>query len=245
MTDTHDGDTERKDPVLVRPYVKTEITSVAGAEAAETWPADAPLPDEADTLVQPVVPDEPPPPPPAPRSGMSLPVRLLVLVGGVALALAVGGYLIFGTGGETPPVPGVALPQLPANAPTGQAATSAPPSASTSPSPSASASSSASASASPSLSASASAVAPVTPSAAPTSATPTLVPPPASDRTGSVTAASGRCLALGSLLGMDGSPIQVNSCAKIAYQEFTLATDGTLKVNGRCAQPADGGTIRV
>jgi len=60
-----------------------------------------------------------------------------------------------------------------------------------------------------------------------------------------VTAASGRCLALGGLLGMDGSPVQVTGCVDLPAQQFTLAGDGTLRVSGRCAQVTGDGTVHI
>ena len=229
MTDSHDDDAaaDRPDPVLVRPYIGP-VPDQPGRD-----PADAP------TMVVPVIVDEPPPdlaPPRRLRRGRGLALRLLALVAGVAVALAVAGWLIFAPPADNTQ-PGAVLPHfkatLPAD-PTDPASARA--SASHSPSPSASASSP-----------SASASAPVSASAATpsTGATATLAPPPASDRTGSVQAASGRCLALGGLLGLDGSPVQVTGCANLAVQRFTLASDGTLRVSGRCAQATGDGTVHI
>jgi hypothetical protein len=146
---------------------------------------------------------------------------MLAVLGGVAAALAIAGYMIF-VPDDVAVQPSTALPEYSAAAPGKPAPTSAhsSPSARHSRSPSASASSSPSAS----------------PSASTTSA---------SDRTGAVTAASGRCLALGGLFGLDGSPILVNTCADVDAQHFTLATDGTLRVGGKCAQSTSDGTVRI
>jgi ricin-type beta-trefoil lectin protein len=228
MTTPPDDDAERPDPVLVRPYVNTTPTP--------RDPADAP------TVIQPAVVDDTAlldPVPPAPRRtgiGRILALRMLALIGGVAVALAVAGYLIFAPK-DTTVQPSTALPQFTPGQP-GSPAAAAHPSAS------ASASRSPSASPSASISLSIPAPSPASPSApsATASATPA---PPASDRTGSVTAASGRCLALGGLLALDGSPIQVNSCANLDVQHFTLATDGTLRVAGKCAQATGDATVRL
>ncbi|BCJ48861.1 hypothetical protein Asp14428_03360 [Actinoplanes sp. NBRC 14428] len=72
----------------------------------------------------------------------------------------------------------------------------------------------------------------------------TLAPPPAADRTGTIASAGGRCLSLGGLLGIDGSPVQVAGCTGFTAQTFTLAADGTLRVSGRCAQVTDDGEVR-
>ncbi|WP_433375675.1 ricin-type beta-trefoil lectin domain protein [Actinoplanes sp. CA-142083] len=234
MTDPHDDAADRPDPVLVRPY----IGPVPDQPARD--PADAP------TVVVPVIVDEPAPdpvpPPRGSRRGRALALRLLTLAGGVVVALAVAGWLIF-----APPKddtqPGAALPHFKATLPADptEASARASQSASASPSPSLSASASASASVSASVSAPVSAAA-TGPSAA---ASATLAPPPAADRTGSVQAASGRCLAMGGLLGLDGSPVQVTGCADLPVQKFTLATDGTLRVSGRCAQTSGDGTVHI
>lgn len=60
-----------------------------------------------------------------------------------------------------------------------------------------------------------------------------------------MTAASGRCLALGGLFAVDGSPVQVSACADVDYQHFTLATDGTLRVAGKCAEATGDATVRI
>src|SRR5689334_15021234 len=69
---------DRPDPVLVRPYVGP------APDKPGRDPADAP------TVIQPAIVDEPPalsaPPPRRPRLGV--PLRLLILAGGLAVALA-------------------------------------------------------------------------------------------------------------------------------------------------------------
>jgi len=226
MTDMHDDrpTAERPDPVLVRPYVGP------APEQPGRGPADAP------TVIQPAIVDEPVPPPPPPprRPRLGVPLRLLILAGGLAVALALAGWLAFAPEQHTSQ-PGAVLPQFTAALPADPVKASGRPSASRSPSPSPSSSSAA-----PSSSAGASASA-----SASSSPASTLAPPPAADRTGKVTAASGRCLALGGLLGMDGSPVQVTGCVDLPAQSFTLATDGTLRVSGRCAQVTGDATVHI
>lgn len=246
MTENHDDATERTEPVLVRPYVKTDTDS----GSAETWPeaydekAEEERPAETDTAVQPVVVIEEAPaaaPPRRPR----LVLRLLALIVGVALAGGIA-YLIAGRNDTPRPEPAAILPKPDNVLPTGGTA-SAPGKAS----PSAKVSSSASASASASVSASAAApqvsgsaaVPGVPPVSATASAGPTLDPPPASDVSGKITAASGRCLMRGGLLGVDGSPVEVAGCG--VASTFTLAADGTLRVSGRCAQVTGDSTVRI
>ncbi|HEY0396451.1 MAG TPA: RICIN domain-containing protein [Candidatus Elarobacter sp.] len=239
MTDRPDDVTERIDPVLVRPYVNTVSDDAAeppAAEAEETWPADAELPAaEQPTAIQPAIVV---PPPPEPRSyPMHWALRLLVLVIGVAVALGIVAYFVRGANShDARRGPSASLPAVNPAIPTAGAEPS-----SAKPSVSASRSSS---SPSPSPSASSAATPTAKQSGAPAAQKPTLAPPPAGDRTGRISAASGRCLALGGLLGIDGSPIQTVSCSGGTSQQFTLATDGTLQVASRCAVTSGDGSVR-
>jgi hypothetical protein len=232
------------EPVLVRPYVGTgsdetpeQPAEQPAAEESATWPAEAGLPgDEQPTAVQPAISV---PPPPEPRGHpVHWGLRLLVLIIGVAVALGIAAYFILGGGSrDDARGPGASLPTVNPAVPTGVAPSSARPSASASRS-----------SSSPSPSASASS--PVPPSAkqsptpAPAGRKPTLAPPPAGDRTGRISSAGGRCLTLGGLLGLDGSPIQAASCSGGTAQKFTLATDGTLRLADRCVTASGDGSAR-
>ncbi|GAA0520077.1 hypothetical protein Ade02nite_94760 [Paractinoplanes deccanensis] len=255
MTDTPD----REDPVLVRPYVatKADTAEFAAVGETETWPE----PGADDTAVQPVVDEPAPQEKPPPKKSEHPVLRLAIFCGGVALALGVAAFLVFGPGTEPElPQPGAALPAMPAKPPIPESSVAASASAAAR-----SASASASASASPSVSGSAAfpsvsvgvaqpgqkPLVPGSPaapglSAAPPAATVTATATTAAptDRTGAITAASGRCLALGGLFGWDGSPVQVAGCNGGDAQTFTLATDGTLHVGEKCAA-ATGGTVRV
>jgi ricin-type beta-trefoil lectin protein len=238
MTDRPDDVTERHDPVLVRPYVKTdESDAPPPADEEETWPEDAELPAaEQPTAVQPAIVV---PPPPEPKSyTVHWGLRLLVLVIGIAVALAIVAYFIRGANSrdDARRGPSASLPAVgPAVPPAGAEPASAKPSVSashTSASPSAS---------SPVPSS------PATPSAprtTPATRTPTLAPPPAGGRTGRISAASGRCLALGGLLGIDGSPIETAACSGGTSQKFTLSGDGTLRVASRCVVASGDSSVR-
>lgn len=240
MAESPDIEPDREDPVLVRPYVKS-VAEHERPPGETSWPEAASLPEappptgaEDDTAFVPVIPGAPG------RPGvLGLAPRLLILGGGVLLALAVVGYLVFAPGGPEVRRPSSVLPpalaaSVPAAAPSGSASASASPSASPSPSASTSTTASAAVPAVPSASAS-----PPPPSSAPAPG------PPATDRTGAITAAGGRCLALGGLLGIDGSPIQMAGCMNVSAQRFTLATDGTLRVGGKCARATDDASVRV
>ena len=271
MAQTHAGASpEGKDPVLVRPYVgNTEaagtpqiwpqpgVTAEQPAVAADAGERTTAAGDTAGTAALPAVAGPPTAPPPAPgdRAGLPVGLRIGVFVLGVGLALGVAAYFVLGFGVEhRAPMPSTALPAVDGRLPiapsaAGSAATTAPASPSLSPSPGtvpASASQQPLVPVPSSGAASAPPPPPVT-SAAPTGETteePTAAPPPVA-RTGQFTAASGRCLALGGLLGLDGSPVQVAGCRGGSAQTFTLDTDGSLRVGGRCARPTGDGTVRI
>jgi hypothetical protein len=242
MADTPGAVPDREDPALVRPYVRATGGVAAqerGPGEEETWPEAASMPPEPtpaddDTAVQPVVPAA------AERTpALCLRSRMLILCGGIALALTVVGFVLMDSTPDDPP-PTTALPALipamPADPTTGGTPARPSASASVSPSPSRSPSSATPTPSAPSRS---------TPPSSPAASGPTLAPPPQADRTGAITAAGGRCLALGGLFGADGSPLQMFGCMDVSAQEFTLATDGTLRVNGKCARATDDASVRV
>jgi ricin-type beta-trefoil lectin protein len=238
MTDRPDDVTERIDPVLVRPYVNTGPGEPSQPDdRPEDLPEDQQPEDEQPTAIQPAVVLPPLPEPAEAKSyAMHWALRLLVLVIGVAVALAIVAYFVRGTGSHDDARRGPSA-SLPAVGP-------AAPIVGTEPSTSARPSVSASHSTSPSPSASLSRSPTVKRSVSRAPASATLAPPPASDRTGRVGAASGRCLALGGLLGIDGSPIETTSCSGGTSQKFTLTADGTLQVASRCAVTSDDGSVR-
>jgi len=244
MADMPGAAPDRDDPALVRPYVRV-TDGVAGQERGpgeeQTWPEAASLPPEPapaddDTVVQPAVAAAP-----APRVlPLGLGSRMLILGGGIALALAVVGYVLLGSEPDQPRPP-TALPALIPAMPTGPQPSGTPrPPASAGVRPSASHNSPSASTATPSAPSRSSA-----PSSPAPASEPTLAPPPRTDRTGAVTGASGRCLALGGLFGADGSPVQTYGCMDVSAQEFTLATDGTLRVSGKCAQATGDASVRV
>ncbi|UQU62269.1 ricin-type beta-trefoil lectin domain protein [Couchioplanes caeruleus] len=245
-----DDELQRQDPVLVRPYIRTEPGSTEPAAPVdrpeETWPETAMLPDEDPAPEEPAAAPAAAPPPPG-RGISPMRQRLIVLGGVFVLALVAAAFVLLGTGGDDePPLPETQA-TLPApgvtgslgNAPASQRASA---SAGRTPRPSGTASARTESSSRPDAVPPAATVSTPTSAAAPSA---TLAPPPAADRTGAVTAAGGRCLALGGLLGLDGSPVQVSGCSGVSYQSFTLATDGTLRVAGRCAQVTADAEVRT
>ncbi len=215
-------------------------TTEPDADAA-TQPTAGPA-DAGDTAIQPIVAPGGPPAA-APRSAsIHWALRLVVLVVGLAVALGIAAYFVRGgSHDDAGRGPSASLPVANPPALTG-GGHSAPASARPSSSPSRSASSSPSAAGSLSVLPPATHPASSAPATGPTG--PTLAAPPAADRTGRVTSAGGRCLVLGGLLGLDGSPIQVMNCVGGTAQQFTLATDGTLQVAGHCAEATGDASVR-
>ena len=79
----------------------------------------------------------------------------------------------------------------------------------------------------------------------------TPAPPPAVDRVGAIVGAGGHCLDVSggiSLLGVTvsllGTAVSVYDCDGTQTQNWTFATDGTLRVAGSCAAP-DGSVVRL
>lgn len=256
----------REDPALVRPYIRTEPGSARPAgpddRPEQTWPEAAMLPAEEPATAEPL-PEVPAPPSPSGRTAALMRQRLIVLAGVVVLVLAAAGFVLIGAGGddEKPaalpevraslPAPGVTGSMGAAPGATGPQRSSAPVVRGTRES--AAVPSGAQAASRPGAAIPGATIPPAPPAqsgrppAGPTPPAPppaTLAPPPTTDRTGAVTAAGGRCLMLGGILALDGSPIQVSGCSGVSYQSFTLATDGTLRVAGRCAQVTGDGDIR-
>jgi hypothetical protein len=243
-------DSERDDPVLVRPYITTQPAGEptedggSGDESAQTWPATADLPEEP-TGEQPVV--VPTPGPAARTTALRRQrLRLLAVIG--VLALLGGTALLLFTPSDQddsapvagPPPTMATLPATPGAAPvaSGGARSLAPSSSGPV--------RSATATATPTATTTAPGAPAPNGNQPPPAAgepTPTLSPPPGTARTGPVTAAGGRCLARGGFLGIGKTPVVTNGCAEILYQRFTLATDGTLRVTDRCARVAGDGTV--
>jgi len=248
-------DPERDDPVLVRPYITTQAAGSPAAPdepAAQTWPAAADLPEDGTREIAAVPAPVAATPDPATKSTALRRQRLLVLAGiGVLALLGGAGLLLFMPSGdeETPPATALPAPAAPSvlssagAAPVASAGTlSATPS-------------SRGGSRSAAASRTANSPVPAAPGqpAATTTTTPppagrpaeTLSPPPDPARTGPVAAGGGRCLNLAALFPTDGARIQTAGCSDINYQRWTMASDGTLQVAGKCARVADAAEIRL
>jgi 3D (Asp-Asp-Asp) domain-containing protein len=68
---------------------------------------------------------------------------------------------------------------------------------------------------------------------------------PAIARTGTIIGAGGLCLDLNGGVAIDGNHVQVFTCNGTDAQRWTLATDGTLRVVGKCAQTIADGTVHI
>ncbi|AGL18354.1 RICIN domain-containing protein [Actinoplanes sp. N902-109] len=68
---------------------------------------------------------------------------------------------------------------------------------------------------------------------------------PAADRTGVITLRFGVCLDLNGGVAVDDNHVQVFPCNGTAAQVWTLATDGTLRVDGKCARAGRDDAVRI
>ncbi|MBM2623051.1 ricin-type beta-trefoil lectin domain protein [Actinoplanes sp. LDG1-06] len=69
--------------------------------------------------------------------------------------------------------------------------------------------------------------------------------PPASDRTGVIRGQNGLCLDLNGAIAVDGNHVQVFDCNETVAQTWTLATDGTVRVMGKCALVVGGDRVEI
>jgi hypothetical protein len=69
--------------------------------------------------------------------------------------------------------------------------------------------------------------------------------PPATARTGTIRGQNGLCLDLNGGVVFDGNHIQVYDCNGTGAQAWTLATDGTLRVLGKCALLVGDDSIEI
>ncbi|MCU7728673.1 ricin-type beta-trefoil lectin domain protein [Actinoplanes sp. KI2] len=255
MTDDHG---EVQDPLLVRPYLHQDAEAPAADRSTQTWPsattrevrsqralegADDP------TAIFPIV------PPDAVRR--RVPRRLLVVLAVCAvglLGLAAAGFAamratqpaVTAAGQPGAPVPALTgpLPASPAAAPTSAAATPthrasgrrSPPSTAAS----AASTGSTGSTSKPAGTASAQAV------NGKTSAPPAAIAPkPPAARTGTIRGQNGLCLDLNGGVAVDFNHVQVADCNSTAAQIWTLATDGTLRVEGMCALVVGDGSVQI
>jgi hypothetical protein len=257
---------EAGDPLLVRPFILREqdtSDTVATWPSAQTWPP-ASVTGPREILSHRADRRSPPP-------GASAPSRrrrtfVLAAAGAVAvIGLAAAGYGLVQPGADDDdvPIPSGALPPVASPSPGDTPA--APPVAPTGTGTTAPATGRAPAGASASASATGSAAAdgPLSAGAVPTSAPgpgaittdgpakqlPGLVaalsPAPVAARVGTIAGAGNLCLDLNGGVPVDDNHIQVFTCNGSFAQRWTLATDGTLRVVGRCAQVTADTTVHI
>ena len=242
-------DSERDDPVLVRPYITTQPAG-SGDRPAPTWPATADLPEEGTGEMPVAAPAPVTVTDPAAKTTALRRQKLLVLAGIGVLALLGGAglFLLLPSGESDQPVTALPAPSAPGvTRSAGAAPVVSAGTISASPGSSSTVNRSATATRTTATAGAAQGVpGPATTTTAAAGApTPTLSPPPGAARTGAIKAAGGRCLALGSLLGLEGAPVQTSGCADVSYQRWTLATDGTLLVTNRCAAVGTDAAVRI
>lgn len=248
---------EERDPLLVRPYLLHDSGSTPADESSQTWPAATTREVPGQRAIRGI--DEPTAVlalPAAPERRHARPVRrrlvLLSVVGAVvALVVGVAGLTALRT--STPPVS--ALPAEPLPAATGPQPSSAEASGSngdvtttTEATPTNRAGGGRATSAT-----RGSGTAPAT-KASPTagSGQATVKPAvpggqeeatPASARTGAIRGQNGLCL--DGSVPFDRDHVQVSRCDGSGAQTFTLASDGTLRVDGKCAEVDGDSTVQT
>ncbi|WP_067500894.1 RICIN domain-containing protein [Actinoplanes sp. TFC3] len=75
--------------------------------------------------------------------------------------------------------------------------------------------------------------------------TSTLSQAPSAARTGLITGGSGLCLDLNGGVAVDTNHIQVFDCNGTSAQVWTLETDGTLRVSGKCARAGQDTAVQI
>lgn len=248
---------EDRDPLLVRPYLLHDTgTAPADDESTQTWPAagtrEVPAQRTLGSLDEPTAVLDLPATPEG-RHARPVPRRLVLLsvVGAVALLiLGVAGLTTLRTGGA----PTSALPAGPLPAATGPQPTSAKPSTGTgaatttteatpaaggggrtTPATRASSTGQPAKVDSPAVSGQ--------PTVKPTASDGQQAAVPASGRTGAIRGQNGVCLDSSESFGSDH--IEVSRCDGSGTQNFTFATDGTLRVDGKCAEVSFDATLRT
>jgi hypothetical protein len=254
VTDHNFGDDQ--DPLLVRPFVLDGSEAPEADPSTQTWPSAT----TRETRSPHASPDEPPTqviPRPAPPHRYR---RRLLVIGGVgaAVVLAAAAAAFAALRPEmSPSVASGANASLPVV--TGPVPSPSAPVAPLPGSPSAAAhsthhSSPASAKASASLALSSGTPSPSEPSrTSPSAVTPVTTgagfgphnAAPATDRTGTIRGQNGLCLDLTGALPVDDNRVQVFECNGTNAQTWTLATDGTLRVMGKCALIVGDNSVRI
>jgi hypothetical protein len=243
-TDRDSGSVDETDPLLVRPWM-------SGGPSASRWEATADRPARHAAahraVASPIA-----LPGAAPASRPSRRRRWgFVVAAAVVVVLAVAGWAVLRPGdspGRPASAPVVSLPPLSSAAPVSPPAFPAiTPSAgapATRRSPTGRATTT---SIAPAAGATTNPDATTPGSAATTPGTAAMAPPavPAVARTGVIVAAGGRCLDLNGANQTDGTQVQMFGCNGTVAQKWTIETDGTLRVMGRCAEQIGNSLVDI
>ncbi|WP_164842505.1 RICIN domain-containing protein [Actinoplanes solisilvae] len=262
---TNGEQTNERDPLLVRPFVLRDQGSLGGDDATQTWPASATPPRP--TVVGSGADD-------APTAIMHLPVagkqapgrrrkRLVVLAGGataVVLGAAAAGFAalrddvrpMVSTGLPGGPVPAATGPLVTGSLAASTPAAGLPDVEDPDGDEDQTGTGNTDGGATPTKRAASGKPTGATPSAGqPIALTPTpgktTTQPPASpsERVGVIRGQNSLCLDLNGGLTFDYNHIQVARCNDTGAQTWTLATDGTLRVLGKCATSFRDGAVRI
>ena len=242
-----------RDPLLVRPFLMNDSGTVGDDPSTQTWPAAT----TREVRSQHASADDGPTaaflPAAAPRRHRRHRRQFLVIgcvVVAVVLAAAAAGFAALRPGMR--PSVSAALPGAPLPIVTGPAVAgstrSAPSTAATSHR--AKRSASAAATSRPTSTASTGdAGSGRRPGSAGQTATPSATPArrlaPAASLTGAIKGENGLCLDLDGGLTDDGTAVQIATCEDSDTQRWTVATDGTLQVAGKCALIVDDDTVHI
>jgi ricin-type beta-trefoil lectin protein len=249
-----DGDyDEERDPLLVRPYLHADAGAGSGDASTQTWPS-ATTREVRSQIALEGADDRTAilrlPEPPRRRQH-----RLLIVAAALALiVLGAGAAAVAALRTDGHPAASATLPEPPVPALTGLVPTAAGPASSaaaSSPVPRRSARRSATAAATATSGKAASARPSVTGTAAEDGKT--VIAPgdavgpeqPATDRTGTIRGQNGLCLDLNGGVAIAFNHVQVTDCNGTAAQSWTLAADGTLRVQGMCALILGDDTVHI
>jgi len=272
---TDDDHGEEQNPLLVRPFLLRDAdSSAAGAgdglrdsaadeESTQTWPSATTREvrsqhafegADAATAILPLVTSPRAGRGPARHRGRRRLVVLAAVGAAVLLGATAAGFAALRTGGR--PSVSAALPDAPIPAlsglvppsPAGSPAVSASGPAAPTPSTRHQTTARRAASSAAATSAKSTATRPPATSAAAgktTSPPAALAPQAPVARTGTIRGQNGLCLDLNGAVTVDFNHVQVFDCNNTGAQSWTLATDGTLRVLGKCALVVGDDTVHI
>ncbi|GIM88432.1 ricin-type beta-trefoil lectin domain protein [Paractinoplanes toevensis] len=249
---TDDDYDEERDPLLVRPYLHGDAGADSGDPSTQTWPSATTREVRSQIALEGA--DDPTailylPEPPRRQHH-----RLLIVAAALALiVLGAGAAAVAALRTDGRPTASATLAEPPVPALTGLVPTARPETSAvtSSPVPSRSSHRSATAAATATSGKAASGKPSVTGTAAEDGKT-VIAPgdavapePQVTERTGTIRGQNGLCLDLNGGVAIAFNHIQVTDCNGTAAQRWTLATDGTLRVQGMCALILGDDTVHI